>query len=98
MDEYKKMVSTGKVQISYSGNTTCVANPADLTAFGKQAKNGSVYVEFDVDSSRVFQGGNEKWSTIPGPGSLRDRLLVRQGQNGFSDMPEATNIKIVGVK
>ena len=53
-DEYDKMVKTGKVQESYSG-ITHVANPADYNAFYKQAKKGSVYVEFDVPLSSVKQ-------------------------------------------
>jgi len=41
--EYNKMVETGTVQEKFSG-TTHVATPADMSAFGKQAKPGSVYV------------------------------------------------------
>ncbi len=46
-EEYDKMISTGKVQMS-GDNKVHVANPADINAFGKQAPNGSLYVEFDV--------------------------------------------------
>lgn len=45
--EYDAMVKSGKVQESFSG-TTHVASPADPEAFGKQAKSGSLYVEFEV--------------------------------------------------
>ena len=97
--EYDKMVETGRVQASYSGNnTTFVADPANPNAFGQQAKSGSIYVEFDVDSSRVFQGGNEAWGIIPGPGSIHDRLRIQKGLPGYTDMPTATNIQIVGSK
>ena len=35
-EEYKKMLETGRVQMSLNGTTTYVANPADINAFGKQ--------------------------------------------------------------
>lgn len=45
--EYDEMVKTGYVQESISG-TTHVARPADISAYIKQAKPGSLYVEFNV--------------------------------------------------
>jgi hypothetical protein len=75
--EYGKMQKTGYVQESNTG-TTHVANPADKTAFGKQAPVGSVYVEFDVPLSSVRQTG-ESWAKILGPRSLEGRLLVKKG-------------------
>ena len=95
-EEYAKMVETGKVQMSPNGNTSYVANPADINAFGSQAKPGSVYVEFDVDSSTIYQAGNEGWGQIPGPGSLYDRLNIKKGLPPIDDMPNAYNIKIGG--
>ena len=97
-EEYAKMVETGKVQMSPNGNTSYVANPADINAFGSQAKPGSIYVEFDVDSSRIYQAGNDGWGQIPGPGSLYDRLNIKKGLPPIEDMPNAYNIKIGGEK
>nr|WP_028247983.1 hypothetical protein [Pseudobutyrivibrio ruminis] len=65
-----------------------------LNAFGSQAKPGTMYVEFDVDSSRIYQAGNEGWGQIPGPGSLYDRLNIKKGLPPISDMPNAYNISI----
>ena len=93
--EYSKMVSTGKVQMSANGMTH-VSNPADINAFAKQAKKGSVYVEFDVPSASVSPGGKDSWGIINGPGSPKDRLYIRNGLPGITEMPNATNIVIVG--
>ncbi|MBE6047566.1 MAG: hypothetical protein E7213_04020 [Clostridium sp.] len=97
-EEYAKMVETGKVQMSPNGNTSYVANPADINAFGSQAKPGSIYVEFDVDSLKIYQAGNDGWGQIPGPGSLYDRLNIKKGLPPIEDMPNAYNIKIGGEK
>ena len=93
--EYNKIVKTGVVQESYSG-TTHVANPASIDAFGKQAKPGQIYVEFDVPTTSLKQT-NEGWAKILGPNTLEGRLAAKKG-NPIPDMPTATNIKIVGVK
>ena len=50
--EYNQMTSTGKVVQSYTG-TTHVASPASVDAFGKQAKPGTKYVEFNVLEGRL---------------------------------------------
>ena len=68
-EEYDKMISTGKVQMS-GDNKVHVANPADINAFEKQAPNGSLYVEFDVPSNTISKGGTDGWGIINGPGSL----------------------------
>lgn len=96
--EYDQMVSTGRVQMSPNGNTTYVANPADISAFQKQAKPGSIYVEFDVESARIYPGGKIGWAQIPGPGSLYDRYRQCKGLTGFSDMPYAYNVQMVKEK
>ena len=76
-DEYDKMVASGKVQMS-GDNKVHVANPADINAFGKQAPEGSIYVEFDVPSNTISKGGKDGWGIINGPGSLLDRLNVKK--------------------
>ena len=96
-EEYDKMISTGKVQMS-GDNKVHVANPADINAFGKQAPKGSLYVEFDVPSNTISKGGTEGWGIINGPGSLLDRLNVKKGLPRITEMPNATNITIGGRK
>ena len=93
--EYDKMIKTGVVQESYSG-TTHVANPASIEAFGKQAKPGQIYVEFDVPITSLKQT-NEGWAKILGPNTLEGRLAAKKG-NPIPEMPTATNIEIVGRK
>jgi hypothetical protein len=93
--EYDKMVKTGKVPESFTG-TTHVASPADINAFGKQAKPGSIYVEFDVPSSSL-KPTNEGWSKIVGPNSLEGRLEAKKGKP-IPEMPSITNLKIKGSK
>lgn len=46
-NEYDKMVATGYVQEG-AGGVTYVARPANISAYSKQAKVGSLYVEFNV--------------------------------------------------
>jgi hypothetical protein len=96
-DEYNAMQSSGKVQMSRSGNTS-VANPADINAFGRQAKPGTIYVEFDVPTSSIQPGGNANWGIIDGPGSITDRLNQFKGLPAITEMPNATNIQIIGGK
>ena len=96
--EYDNMVKTGKVQMSPDGNRAYVASPSDINAFGKQAKPGSVYVEFDVDASTVLPAGKEGWGQIPGPGSIFDRLGQNKGNPPITEMPDAYNINLVGDK
>ncbi|GIO67642.1 hypothetical protein J21TS3_24630 [Paenibacillus cookii] len=94
-DELSKMTKTGKVQESYSG-TTHVAHPSNPSAFGKQAKPGSVYAEFDVPLSSL-KPTNEGWAKIIGPNSLEGRLAVKKGLP-IPQMPSATNIRTIRMK
>jgi RHS repeat-associated protein len=95
--EYNRMVETGYVQMS-GDNKVHVANPADIDAFRKQAPKGSIYVEFDVPSNTISQGGTDSWGIINGPGSLLDRLNARKGLPPITEMPKPTNIEIKGGK
>ena len=89
--ELDKMLNTGKVIESMTG-TTYVASPASPTAFGKQAKNGSVYVEFDVKTSSLNKTG-DNWASISGPNSVQGRLAQKKGMP-IPEMPDATNIEV----
>ena len=95
-EEYKKMLATGKVQMSQA-DITHVANPADINAF-KGAKKGSVYVEFDVKTKVISPGGNENWGIISGPNSIRNRFYKQKGLSTIDEIPDAYNIEIKGRK
>ncbi|MCG6842218.1 hypothetical protein [Fusobacterium nucleatum] len=95
-EEYKKMLATGKVQMSQA-DITHVANPADINAF-KGAKKGSIYVEFDVKTKVISPGGNENWGIISGPNSIRNRFYKQKGLSTIDEIPDAYNIEIKGRK
>ena len=97
MEEYTKMIDSGKVQMSPNGNTTYVATPSNIEAF-PAAKPGSVFTEFDVNSQSLYPAGKEGWGQIPGPGSLIDRLNQKKGLPAITEMPDARNINIKGEK
>ncbi|WP_456300896.1 TreTu family toxin [Fusobacterium necrophorum] len=90
--EYKKMLETGKVQMS-DGGITHVTNPADINAF-KAAKKGSIYVEFDVETNVINNGGKKEWGIISGPNSPIDKLNRKKGLPGIEKMPDAFNIEV----
>ncbi|MBQ4765463.1 hypothetical protein F9U43_22240, partial [Pectobacterium versatile] len=75
--EYKQMIDSGKVVQSSTG-TTHVAHPANIDAFGKQAKPGTMYIEFDVPKNSLIKT-NDGWAKIVGPDSLEGRLAKRKG-------------------
>lgn len=87
--EYEAMISTGRVQQGGGGKTD-VCRPADPAAYQRQARPGSIYVEFEVADERLIQGGREDWASIPGPGSFHAKL-----RGNFEDMPEAENVRVV---
>ena len=97
VDEYNKMLDSGKVQMSPNGNTTYVATPSNIDSF-PSAKTGSIFTEFDVDSKNIYPAGKEGWGQIPGPGSLIDRLNQKKGLPAITEMPDALNIIIKGEK
>ncbi|OMF10609.1 hypothetical protein BK131_23630 [Paenibacillus amylolyticus] len=93
--EYNNMCNTGLVQESFTG-TTHVADPANSQSFYRQAKNGSLYAEFNVPENSVKKTG-EGWSKILGPKSAEGRLNARKG-NPFPGMPPATIIERIRTK
>jgi hypothetical protein len=88
--EFVAMCKTGRVQESFSG-TTHVLWPPDASGFLRQAKPGSVYVEFDVPDRHVRTTG-AGWAKIIGPNSLEGRIARRKGQP-IQKMPKASNIR-----
>ena len=93
--EYEEMLRTGYVQESRIG-TTYVARPANPNAFVKQAKVGSLYIEFDVPSVSLISTGDE-WAKIIGPNSLQGRYALIKGLP-IPQMPRAYNIQIITIK
>jgi RHS repeat-associated protein len=93
--EYDAMKASGKVQESFTG-TTHVANPADASAFIKQADPGSLYVEFNVPNSSLKTTGTG-WAKVIGPNSLEGRFAARQGLE-IPQMPQATGIVHLATK
>ena len=93
--EYKQMLKTGMVQESFTG-TTHVALPASVEAFEKQAKPGSVYVEFNVPNGAV-KATQEGWGKIIGPNSLEGRLAQNKGLP-VPQLPPASNIQMIRSK
>jgi RHS repeat-associated protein len=94
-EELEAMEKTGMVQESWSG-TTFVAHPADINAYGRQAKTSQVYVEFEVPSSSIVQT-KEGWGKILGPNSLQGRMAARKGLP-IPQMPAARNITPIETK
>ena len=79
-----------------STGTTHVAVPADVNAFGQQAQNGAMYVEFDVPEKSVVPTG-EGWGKIVRPNSLEGRLAAKKGLP-VPEMPAAENINVKAIK
>ncbi|NOW06150.1 hypothetical protein BCM20_000661 [Clostridium beijerinckii] len=90
------MIETGNVQESFSGPTYAAFEKG---AFAKQAKPGSVYVEFDVpEDSYIITNDQEGWimfNTIKTP---QGRLAAKKGLSVAEAPPEALNIKLVDSK
>lgn len=86
------MLSTGRVQESYSG-TTHVAWPPNWLAFIRQARPQSLYVEFDVPNCCLSVTG-AGWAKIIGPNSVEGRLAAVKGRP-VPVMPPAANIQVL---
>lgn len=97
VDEFEKMLETGKVQMSRNGNRTYVAYPADKDAF-PSAADDALYAEFKVNEKTIYPAGKEGWAQIPGPGSLIDRFNRKKGLPGITEMPDALDINNLGGK
>lgn len=76
--EYTSMKSSGNVLEGAGGQTFVTTGGPD--AFTSAAK-GSVYVEFDVPTSSLLQGGQANWFKVIGPnaGRAMQSALVKQG-------------------
>jgi hypothetical protein len=74
-----------------------VSVPPDPGSY-QAAAPGSVFVEFDVPTDQLTQGGKSGWGIVYGPESIHGRLAARRGLALPPGMPEARNIIITGGK
>jgi hypothetical protein len=94
--ELSAMKKSGTVQYG-AGGTSYVANPADPSAFGKQALPGSVYVEYDVPDASLYRAGQDGYSQIPSSSSPTGLRYMQLG-NAPPDSVPVTNIDVRGTK
>ena len=89
------MQTSGKIVQGGGGQTFISVNGS--ADYKPTAAKGSVYVEFDVSTSSLLQGGNEGWYKMLGPdaGMSQKTLLNKQGG---TILPEVQNVKIVDTK
>jgi len=89
--ERQGMQETGRVQPGMGGSTR-VARPANLRSYERSAPRGDEYVEFDVPSGALRQGGREDWAIIDGPTSSIGRM------RGVKEMPPARCITVIACR
>lgn len=94
-DELDDMQSSGKVVQGSGGQTFISINGAD--DFKGTAEKGSVYVEFDVPTNSLIQGGKDGWYKMLGPDAKPSQLYLLNKQGGTLT-PEVSNISIVDRK
>jgi hypothetical protein len=90
--EYKAMKATNKMQEGAGGQTFTATSGPD--SYRRQTKKGNVYVEFDVPTNSLLEGGQADWFKTIGQGankSMKDKL---QKQGGVMN-PEVKNISEV---
>ncbi|MFX1705877.1 hypothetical protein PV783_18060 [Chitinophaga sp. CC14] len=93
--EYEAMKSTGRIQEGAGGMTfTATSGPA---SFRKQAGPDSVYVEFDVPTNSLLQGGQADWFKTIGGGANAAMKYQLKKQGGMLN-PEVKNISEVKEK
>jgi RHS repeat-associated protein len=93
--EYATMLKTGRM-VEGAGGQTFVARGGS-TAFSAAAE-GSVYIEFQVASRSLLQGGRSNWLKAIGPGASESMKAALQKQGG-QFLPNVKNISpIIKVK
>ncbi|RJQ92367.1 hypothetical protein D5S19_00970 [Amycolatopsis panacis] len=90
LQEYDKMISTGRVQEGAAG-VTYAAEPATPGAFGRQAAPGTGYVEFDVPRESIFPAGKPGWVKMSTPNGFPGRMAKKKGLP-VPDLPFVKNI------
>jgi RHS repeat-associated protein len=93
--ELEQMQNTGKVVQGGGGQTFISINGAN--DFKSVAANGSVYVEFDVPTNSLIQGGKEGWYKLLGSDAKPSQKYLLNKQGGTLT-PNVSNIRIVDKK
>ncbi|OCT39562.1 two-partner secretion domain-containing protein [Pseudomonas putida] len=94
-DELAQMQSSNKIVQGGGGQTFISTNGA--ADFKGAASKGSVYVEFDVPSSGLLQGGKEGWYKMIGPDASKSQQYLLNKQGG-EHLPEVKNITVLDSK
>jgi len=94
-DELAQMQNGGKVVQGGGGQTFISTN--GITDFKATAPAGSVYVEFDVPTNSLLQGGKDGWFKLIGPDASKSQKFMLNKQGG-SQLPDAKNITVLGKK
>lgn len=94
-DELAQMQNGGKVVQGGGGQTFISTNGA--SDFKATAPAGSVYVEFDVPTNSLLQGGKDGWFKLIGPDASKSQQFMLNKQDG-SQLPEVKNITVVDKK
>lgn len=91
-DELAQMQSSNKIVQGGGGQTFISTNGA--ADFKGAASKGSVYVEFDVPSGGLLQGGKEGWYKMIGPDASKSQQYLLSKQGG-EHLPEVKNITVL---
>ncbi|MFJ5443385.1 hemagglutinin repeat-containing protein [Pectobacterium sp. CHL-2024] len=94
-DELAKMESQGKVVQGSGGQTFISTN--GVNDFKGAAPKGSVYVEFDVPSNSLIQGGKDGWYKMLGSDAKPSQKYQLNKQGGVLT-PSVSNINVVDGK
>lgn len=78
--EYNGMKMSGRVLEGSGGKTSVSVN--GVTDHANEAKNGSVYVQFEVPADSLVQGGNVGWYSLIGPNAGQSQKMALQKQGG----------------
>ena len=95
--EYEAMKSTGNVQEGSGGHTYCATSGA--ASFRSQALKGDVYVEFEVPTLNLLQGGQTDWRYMVGPSASATSKTQISKQKGalipfaFKDLSDIIETK-----
>jgi len=90
-DELAQIQNGGAVVQGAGGQTFVSTNGA--LDYKPTALNGSVYVEFDVPTNSLLQGGNEGWFKLIGPDANRSQQFLLNKQGG-TQLPPFYNISV----
>lgn len=94
-DELAQMQNSGKVIQGGGGQTFISTN--GVSDYKATAPAGSVYVEFDVPTNSLLQGGKDGWFKLIGPDASKSQQFMLNKQGG-NQLPEVKNLKVVDKK